>query len=550
MKWENTPPSRILIVDDNLRIHEDFDLVFSSRHRNVELEADQIDLYGQPEKLAVSKPTYDLDHALSGAEAIEKTKNSMAESRPYQVAFVDIRMPGMDGVETIERVWAIDPHIQVVICTAFADYHWEDLARRLGQSDKLLVLKKPFDHIEAFQLASTLSEKWFLARQAALKFEQMELLVAQRTQRVLDLQRREVNDPQQFEQAKTLLFASLSQEFRQPLVKILQELEQTRGQKPEGPHEAVVRRSAEQLMQLIEECLNLDKLKAGSGPTLQETKTTGKPAAESNSAPISTVEEVSSVKELPLILLVQDDANIAHDIQQGFEPDYRTILVKDGTQGLIQAHETLPDVIIAEVSLSILGGIELCRKIKNDELTSHIPVILVAARSSESSQLEALEAGADDFMIKPFNLPLLKARVQNLMESRQKLHELFQQVNQLYPRDIAANQSDAQFIRRVIYLVEQNMADCDFDLETMARKLGVSRRQLFRKLSAAAGCSPNTFIRALRLRRAAQMLTESQMTVTEITYAVGFSDLKYFRTIFRDYYGVTPGDYLKRAKTQ
>jgi len=202
------------------------------------------------------------------------------------------------------------------------------------------------------------------------------------------------------------------------------------------------------------------------------------------------------------------------------------------------------------VTLSILNGIELCRKLKNEELTSHIPVILLANQDSESGQLEALEAGADDYIIKPFKLSLLKARVDNLQESRQKLHDLFRQVKQLYPRDIATNQSDAKFIRRVIDLVEANMADWDFDLDTMAKKLAVSRRQLFRKIRAAAGCSPNTLIRTLRLRRAAQLLTESQMTVTEITYAVGFSDLKYFRAIFRDYYGVAPGEYLKHSKTQ
>jgi len=193
MKWENVQTPRILIVDDNRRIHEDFNLVFSNRQRNLELEADRKEIYGQLEQSTVSKPAYELDHAFSGNEGLEKTQSSIAEGRPYQVAFVDIRMPGMDGVETIERIWTIDPRIQAVICTAFADYSWEDLARRLGQSDKLLVLKKPFDHIEAFQLACTLSEKWFLARQVALKFEQMELLVAQRTQRILDLQRREAH---------------------------------------------------------------------------------------------------------------------------------------------------------------------------------------------------------------------------------------------------------------------------------------------------------------------------------------------------------------------
>ncbi|HEY1787938.1 MAG TPA: response regulator [Verrucomicrobiae bacterium] len=477
MKWENEQTPRILIVDDNRRIHEDFNLVFSNRQRNLELEADQKDIYGQFEPPAVSKPAYELDHAFSGNEGIEKTQSSIAEGRPYQVAFVDIRMPGMDGVEALGRIWAIDSRIQAVICTAFADYSWEDLARRLGQSDKLLVLKKPFDHIEVFQMACTLSEKWFLARQVALKFEQMELLVAQRTQRLLDLQRREAQPPHKIEEVET-------------------------------------------------------------------------PVTPASSVPATAIEDESSMKEQPSILLVQNDADLAVSIQQGFGPDYRTMLVKDGAQGLIQARETLPDIIIAEVTLSILNGIELCRKLKNDELTSHIPVILLATQDSESGQLQALEAGADDYLIKPFKLSLLKARVDNLQESRQKLHELFKQVKQLYPRDIATNQSDAKFIRRVIDLVEANMADWDFDLDIMARKLAVSRRQLFRKIRAAAGCSPNTLIRTLRLRRAAQLLTESQMTVTEITYAVGFSDLKYFRAIFRDYYGVAPGEYLKHSKTQ
>jgi CheY-like chemotaxis protein len=216
MKWENTQTARILVVDDNSRIHEDFNLVFFNRQRNLELEADQKDIYGLLDRPVVAKPNFELDHALSGNEGIEKAKSSLAEGRPYQIAFVDIRMPGMDGVETIERIWAIDSRIQAVICTAFADYRWEDLARRLGQSDKLLILKKPFDHIEAFQMASTLSEKWFLARQVALKLEQMELLVAQRTQRVLDLQRRETQRPLELEEMKLRLLTNLPEEFRSP----------------------------------------------------------------------------------------------------------------------------------------------------------------------------------------------------------------------------------------------------------------------------------------------------------------------------------------------
>jgi DNA-binding response OmpR family regulator len=285
-----------------------------------------------------------------------------------------------------------------------------------------------------------------------------------------------------------------------------------------------------------------------AGPTSQPT-VESEPSASPVEPPPTTIDDECSVKEQPLILLVQDNAELALGIQESFQPDYRTILVKDGAQGLVHARETLPDVIIAEITLPVLGGIELCRTLKNDELTSHIPVILLTAHDLESRQLQALEAGADDYILRPFKLSHLKARVDNLQESRHKLQELFKRVKQLYPRDLATNQSDAKFIRRVIDLVEGNMADLEFDLETMARKLAVSRRQLFRKLHAAAGCSPNVFIRTLRLRRAAQLLMESQMTVTEITYAVGFSDLKYFRTIFREYYGVAPGEYLKRSKT-
>src|SRR5258708_3030420 len=182
--------SRILIIDDNPHIHRDFELVLLEQSENAELDADEQRLYGAKAGATFQKPTYILDHAHSGAEGIEKVKQGIAEARFYQLALVDIRMPGLDGVETINRIWQIDSKIQMVICTAYADYSQEDLFRRLGRTDKLLVLKKPFDAIEVTQLARTLTEKWYLAAQAALKLEQMELLVAQRTQRVLALQMR------------------------------------------------------------------------------------------------------------------------------------------------------------------------------------------------------------------------------------------------------------------------------------------------------------------------------------------------------------------------
>jgi DNA-binding response OmpR family regulator len=455
--------ARLLIIDDNPNIHRDFDLVLLDTEQNAELEADEQRMFGQPGRPARVKPSYSLDHALSGLEGLDRVQKALAEERPYQLAFVDIRMPGIDGVETIQRLWRLDPRVQIVICTAFADYSWDELVERLGQTDKLLVLKKPFDNIEVTLLASTLTEKWYLARRAALKLEQMELLVARRTQRVLDLQ---------------------------------------------GNH---------------------------AQPIAADT------AAAANS------EHPLSGNELPVVLVVETDAELRQQVRESLEAGYRVVDAKDGEAGLREAHDVVPDIVLAGIVLPGLNGLALCRQLKGAELTSHIPVILLAATDFETAQIQALEAGADDCLAQPARPPLLRARVDNLLRAGRQLHELFGQETTLQARDLAANQVDAQFLRRVIDTVEAHLTDFEFNVDVMAQKLAVSRRQLFRKLKAVTGCTPNTFLRSMRLKQAARLLEESPMTVTEITYAVGFSDLKHFRTVFREHFGVLPAEYSKKA---
>jgi len=457
----NTGP-RILIVDDNPSIHRDFELVLLETAADAELEADERQMYGQAAVPAVLKPAYSVDHALSGTEGVEKVKQALAEERPYHLAFVDIRMPGIDGVETIQRIWECDPRVQVVICTAFADYSWEDLVRRWGQTDKLLVLKKPFDTIEVTLLASTLTGKWFLARQAALKQEEMELLVARRTQKLLELERHD--------------------------------------------------------------------LTAEASPATNEA------------GPVEG-------RELPLVLLVENDTEVASQISQGLSDAYRFIEAGDGEEGLRQAHETVPDLVITELALPRLDGLGLCRGLKRAELTSHIPVIVLAAHGQHDSESRALQAGADHYLSKPLSLPVLKARVEDLLRADRIEHEPLGPESTLQPRKLAANQADAQFLRRTLETVDRHLSDFEFDVDTLARKLAVSRRQLFRKLGAITGGTPHALIRSMRLERAAQLLQESQMTVTEITYAVGFSDLKHFRTVFKEQFGVLPGDYPKSASS-
>jgi len=325
-------PPRILIIDDNQGIHRDFELVFHEDEPNPELAADAARLYGAAVRPRLAKPVYILDHALSGAAGIEKIKRGLAEGRVYQLAFVDIRMPGIDGVETIERLWQLDPRIQMVVCSAYADYSQEDLAQRLGFTDKLLVLKKPFDSLEVTQLAMTLTEKWYLAVQAALKLEQMELLVAQRTRTVLELQRRGFD---------------------------------------EAPETVVDSREAV--------------------------------AAADND---STAPDA----ELPLLLLVEHNAEICRQIREGLGAEFRPIEAASGQTGFDQARESVPDLILANLEAAVLDGVELCRRLKSDELTSHIPVILLAGPGSETQQIAALEAGADDFFAGPLSLPLLRVR--------------------------------------------------------------------------------------------------------------------------------------------
>jgi DNA-binding response OmpR family regulator len=451
----------ILIVDDNPSIHRDFGLVLLDLENaeDAGLEAEEKQMYGQAAAPAVLKPAYVLDHALSGMEGVEKVKQALAEERPYQVAFVDIRMPGIDGLETIQRIWELDARVQVVICTAFADYSWEDLVRRWGRTDRLLVLKKPFDSIEVTLLASTLAEKWFLARQAALKQEEMELLVARRTQKLLEFQPRD--------------------------------------------------------------------LPAEASPT--------------------GVDGAAGIKEPPLVLLVQNNTDVAAQLRQGLEGSFRVVEAPDGEEGLRQTRELVPDLVITGLALPRLDGLELCRRLKRGELTSHIPVIMLGVRGQEDSQSRAMEVGADHYLAPPLNLPLLKARIEDLLRAQAKRDEGLSPARLLQRRDLTANQADAQFLRRAIEIVDRHLSDFEFDVEVLAKQMAVSRRQLFRKLKAVTGGTPHVLIRAMRLKRAAQLLRDSRMTVTEITYAVGFSDLKHFRTVFKDQFGVLPGDYATRT---
>jgi two-component system sensor kinase FixL len=173
---------RILVIDDNPDIHRDFKTILPEEQANTKLDSPGAKLFGRSACKSTPKNKYELDFASQGKEGHEKIKQALSQNRPYELAFVNMRMPsGWDGLVTIEHIWKTDPNIQVVICTAHSDHSWEDISQRLGRSENLLILKKPFDSVEVAQLAATLTEKWTLAKRASLKMDELEQMVKERT---------------------------------------------------------------------------------------------------------------------------------------------------------------------------------------------------------------------------------------------------------------------------------------------------------------------------------------------------------------------------------
>jgi len=179
---------RILVIDDNPSIHKDFQTILLEEEESETLNTLRNEVFGNKTSDITTKSVYELDFASQGKEGCDKIKQACSENLPYELAFVDMRMPpGWDGLKTIEHIWETDPKVQVVICTAYSDYSWGEITKRLGRSENLLILKKPFDSAEVAQLASALTEKWVLARQASLKMEQLEQMVKERTERQTEL---------------------------------------------------------------------------------------------------------------------------------------------------------------------------------------------------------------------------------------------------------------------------------------------------------------------------------------------------------------------------
>lgn len=245
----------------------------------------------------------------------------------------------------------------------------------------------------------------------------------------------------------------------------------------------------------------------------------------------------------PTLLVVEDNEDIRSLLVDHLEVAFQLIEARDGREGLSAAQTHQPDLIIADISMPVMDGIQMCEQVKSDVTTSHIPVILLTARTSLVYRIEGLERGADDYVTKPFNLQLLTARINNLIESRKKLREKFSHTLVLDDSEVTINSLDEEFIRKMKEVLEENLGNSDFSVEMLAEKLNVSRMQLYRKAKGLIGESPVKIIRKYRLEMATRFLASNQYNVSEVTYMVGYNDLKSFREQFKKEYGVSPSAY-------
>jgi signal transduction histidine kinase/ligand-binding sensor domain-containing protein/DNA-binding response OmpR family regulator len=250
-------------------------------------------------------------------------------------------------------------------------------------------------------------------------------------------------------------------------------------------------------------------------------------------------------EDVQKLLIVEDNAAVRAYVRSVFQAEYSIREAADGQEGLAIAQEEIPDIIISDVMMPVMDGIAFCRVLKTTARTAHIPVILLTARTSLLFKVEGLETGADDYVTKPFHPQVLQLKVRNMLRRREQLHAAFQDRTTLRvsPKQVTHTSADARFVQQVLESIERNMANPAYGVEDLGRDVAMSRTQLYRKLKAVSGQSANEFIRTIRLKRAAQLLSQGELTIAQVTYEVGFTDLPYFRECFKKLFGVTPSAY-------
>ena len=270
--------------------------------------------------------------------------------------------------------------------------------------------------------------------------------------------------------------------------------------------------------------------------------------SESDAVPSSTSDaptaEADAADALPLVLVIDDNEDIRHYITLLLQGQCRVVVAADGREGLDKARQLVPDVVVSDVMMPEIDGWEVCRRLKSDVLTSHIPIMLLTACSLDEQRVEGFESGADSYVSKPFSPDIFRARLRNLIANRRRLKDYF--TAQTFSVPTQLDEVDKSFAERLHQCIIDNMRNADFSVEKMAEHLGMNRTQLYRKVKALSGVTPVELIRVARVKKAAELLLRTNKSVAEIAYEVGFANPSYLTRCFKDYYNLKPVEYREQ----
>ena len=367
------------------------------------------------------------------------------------------------------------------------------------------------------------------------------------------LQRARIQDERtKMEREQLDFYTQVSHELRTPLTLIqgpLDQLLRTNDFRTASDNArelfTIVRRNTHHLTGLVNKMLD-----AQVGGTITDVN------AHVETQNIASPESAGNVKpdeDAPTVLIVDDNADIRTYLKSILQGKYRVLEAEDGKSGLDMAREHVPDLIVSDVMMPVMNGLEFCQQVKKDGISSHIPVILLTARALEKHQIEGYESGADAYITKPFSPELLLARIENLLQSRHQLKDLWamkpaaESVAATSPEPAVAATSPIEnaFISQFKSIVEERLTDSNLSVEDLATAMGLSRVQLYRKVKALTGSSPVDLLRKARLAQAQKLLQESALSVSEIAYQVGFASPSYFTKCYKDEFGTVPGEARK-----
>ncbi len=264
----------------------------------------------------------------------------------------------------------------------------------------------------------------------------------------------------------------------------------------------------------------------------------------------AVVTELPKVGRRQRIVIVEDDEEIRDYLAAELSPNYEITVAENGRMGLGEVLKGIPDLVISDIMMPEMDGNELCSKIKGNPATSHVPVILLTAKSRDEDQLEGLEMGADAYIMKPFNMDILRRTIVNLIHTHQMLRLKYGRNDQLEEQvdEVKMKSPDEQLLDRVMKVINKNINNSDLSVDAIAEEVGISRVHLHRKMKELTGQTPHDFIRNIRLKQAANLLASHNMNITEVMYACGFNNAASFSTIFKKFYGMSPREYMNEHR--